>query len=435
MHRCLASVLVLPLVVACASDPEGTGGSAAGGAGGTATTGPSSSTNGGAGGAGGVGGFYEGSFADGSPATIHGAGFGERPSFSGSGPYLHRAYDDCSEDDPLTTWDEVAPGSGEYAMRCRTPDEVTSLKTAGPAVPTPHAHASRYLSSGTWSPTGDAWMALLTVYGTEVSQDFYASFYYRGDPDWVQDPGTDGNHKMYSYGVGDGPYPEEGYFYFGFDGYQDPAGQIGIGPNYFTGPALFSPCDGANQPLDLRCVDQTLVNWYVMHPCGNNNGDSCTLFPKLYHPVHPRTDWIHIEYVFRHADAVAGFHEIRIDNIRYWYAELNDDRKTAATTGRSETLGGYRRDYGSDDSYRNNFSYFSDVYLDLSWARVVLANAATYDAATVVEVQPVRSWSDGAIAIDVRLGRLASGSEAWVYVLDATNAIVGDGPLGSVTLP
>jgi hypothetical protein len=89
--------------------------------------------------------------------------------------------------------------------------------------------------------------------------------------------------------------------------------------------------------------------------------------------------------------------------------ELDDDSLGTEPAARSESLGGYRRDYGTSDEYKNNWSYFSDLYLDLSWTRVMLANAETYSEAEIVEPQPLVSWSESAIKLRVNLGALESG--------------------------
>jgi hypothetical protein len=390
------------------------------------------------------GAFYRGALAHGSTIELLGAGFGGRPSYGPeSSPYLVRAYDDCTHDDPRVTWDEALPSAGEPEgqMRCRTPEEIAAVRTSSTAAPsTPHPRLSRYQSANTFDASPSALTAYshsLSIYGTEMSQDFYASFYYRADPAWHDTADTDGNHKMYDYSVGNGIYGSGGYYYFGFSGFEgDPAGGIGMGVNYFTAPNLFVACDDGGTPVDLRCVDSDLINWYVDWPCGGNGGPStCGIFPKQYHSVHPRTDWIKIEYILRHGDSDRGFHQIRMDNVLYWSTELNDDAYGASPSSRTESIGGYRRDYGSDEVFKNNWSYFADVYMDLSFARVILANASRYDDATIVEAQPIRTWEDGRIELDLHLGRLPSGEDAWFYVFNSAGELVGGSALGSVQVP
>ena len=411
-----------------ASSGAGAGSSGAGasGSGGSAASGSGS------------GGAAPGTWQHGATQSIAGSGFGTHPSYGRPGATtLARAWDNCESDDPLATWDQVVPdAAGEYGMRCRTPDEVSALKQAGAASDPAHSRATRYLTSGLWSPSPDAntWASSMTVYDTEVSPYFYASFYIRADPDWFADPDTDGNFKMYSYSIGNGAYEEAGFYYFGFAGFQDPNGGISMGPNYFTGPTLFSPC--VSPGGDIRCVDPDLVNWYTPGCGGNGYDDQCgTIFPKVYDPVHPRSDWIKIEYLFKHGSSTDGVHDIYLDNVHSWHVELNDDAVGTGPATRSQTIGGYRRDYGSDEAFKNNWTYYNDVFVDLTWARVVAANSDTYATATVVEPQPPLSWSETEIEIQVNLGRLVSGEQAWVYVFDASGSMVGGQPVTSFTVP
>ena len=65
-------------------------------------------------------------------------------------------------------------------------------------------------------------------------------------------------------------------------------------------------------------------------------------------------------------------------------------------------------------------TYFSidDAYLNNSWSRVMLGNAATYSACTELNVLPVSAWSDASITARVNAGALTAGA-AYLYVIDA----------------
>ena len=377
-----------------------------------------------------------GPWQHGSTVVLSGSGFGTRPSFGRNGA-LVRAWDGCESDDPQAVWDEFGPqndgAAPEYSLRCRTPAQVTAQKASGAAPEVAHTHASRYLTGAAFASTAYGADSFVTAYNTDVSPYLYASFYYRADPDWYQEASTDGNHKMYTYSAGNSPYAQAGYYYFELHEFADPLGPITVGTNYFTAPQLFSPC--AAPQGDVRCVDPDLVNWYTQGCGGNGYNDPCGSFwTKYAHPRHPRRDWVKLEYVLKHGSSGDGVHDVYIDNVHTWHVELDDDALSPPPP-RSETLGGYRRDYGTTDAYKNNWSYFSDVYLDLTWARVVVADSATYASATIVEPQRPLSWSDGQIEIRVNLGKLASGQTAWVYVFDASGAPVGGATLTSFVVP
>jgi len=79
------------------------------------------------------------------------------------------------------------------------------------------------------------------------------------------------------------------------------------------------------------------------------------------------------------------------------------------------------------------FTYFDDVYLDNSWARVMLGDASTYSACTVREPQLIDSWSDSSITITANQGTFQSG-QAYVYVVDENGDVSNSGIGEPVTI-
>ncbi|MES2932447.1 MAG: hypothetical protein V4805_03040 [Pseudomonadota bacterium] len=63
--------------------------------------------------------------------------------------------------------------------------------------------------------------------------------------------------------------------------------------------------------------------------------------------------------------------------------------------------------------------WYDDHYLDTSRARVVLANAATWTAATIRTPQPATLWQTGKITAQLKRAGFAKGSDAWLYVVRA----------------
>lgn len=61
--------------------------------------------------------------------------------------------------------------------------------------------------------------------------------------------------------------------------------------------------------------------------------------------------------------------------------------------------------------------FFDSIYVDNSFARVEIGDAATYANSTHREIQPAASWSDGEITIDVNRGSF-SGGQAYLFVVD-----------------
>ena len=85
-------------------------------------------------------------------------------------------------------------------------------------------------------------------------------------------------------------------------------------------------------------------------------------------------------------------------------------------------------------------THWDQIYLDNSWARVVIGNASTYDACTIREHFVPTAWSDTSITATVKCGGL-SGT-VYLYVVDADGVwnangfqiVLGAGP-GDNTAP
>ncbi len=67
--------------------------------------------------------------------------------------------------------------------------------------------------------------------------------------------------------------------------------------------------------------------------------------------------------------------------------------------------------------------WYDDHYLDTSRARLVLANAATWDQATIRSPQPATQWSASSIAAPLQAAGFAAGSDAWLYVVRADGVV------------
>jgi len=71
-----------------------------------------------------------------------------------------------------------------------------------------------------------------------------------------------------------------------------------------------------------------------------------------------------------------------------------------------------------------NRLWADDIYVDNTWARVILGNAATYSACSKLEVQIPISWNDGSISMMARTGGVfAQNSTAYLYVFDRDGSV------------
>lgn len=67
--------------------------------------------------------------------------------------------------------------------------------------------------------------------------------------------------------------------------------------------------------------------------------------------------------------------------------------------------------------------WYDDVYLDDTWARVMIGDSATYSACTFLAPQPPTAWSDTSVTVSLNLNGFPSGATRYLHVIDATNTV------------
>lgn len=71
--------------------------------------------------------------------------------------------------------------------------------------------------------------------------------------------------------------------------------------------------------------------------------------------------------------------------------------------------------------------YMDDLYVDDTWAHVMIGNASTLAASTQREIQIPSAWSNTSITIRVNRGSFGSLDNAYLYVIDANGAVNTNG--------
>jgi hypothetical protein len=363
-------------------------------------------------------------FAHGARITIRGSSFKTK---SPSAPYV---WDDASGSDPLQKWDVVYPYTNDAAFRMayRTPSQVTRADGATGGVALPHCHIHSYICGAHYNSGNlDAYSGP-NVAGVKNNQEgqiyTYISYYRAIDPHWQintncsagEEWRCDHNFKEYDYAEGYGIYGDMvNNFYFGNGAGSDPFDSVVWGGNYLEG-----------MNLTINSVNADFMQWY---------SEFGTVFSSVGVPGVGR-GWQKVELILKHASD-DGYHKIYQDNTLVWDVSLNDDRLDPGP--RVETVfGGYCREYGDTEAYKNNWRYYADVYYDHSLARVMLANNSDYALATIVEPQIITDWNDDAISAALNLGRLPDSGTAYLFVFDADNVHNQTGhpvTLGSGTTP
>lgn len=210
----------------------------------------------------------------------------------------------------------------------------------------------------------------------------YASWYQRVDDAWAFC--GDNNFKVFDFSMGSSPYtmPENWYI------------EYNERPTSRTSGASWHLLDDAGN-VALSSPDANGRSWWW---------DSA---------VNPMSGvWTKVELEIRYAKDSSGY-------IKVWEngkQKVNYAGKTDGYGGsqRSEAIGGYARCYGNSSNWR----YFADLYMDTSRARVVLANNADYNQATVFEPQVPSAWSASRIDVTTNLGRISSGAQGYLFVFD-----------------
>ena len=81
----------------------------------------------------------------------------------------------------------------------------------------------------------------------------------------------------------------------------------------------------------------------------------------------------------------------------------------------------------SDASVSNMYAYYGDIYVDSSWARVEIGNAASYNACTHREMLVPTAWSANSISARVNQGSFTTGQPAYIYVVDSSGRVNASG--------
>jgi hypothetical protein len=312
---------------------------------------------------------------------ITGSGFGTK---STAAPAV---WDDGAGTSISAKWSLGVPNAAtnsEYNIRYRN---VGYRGVAGP-----HANSSAYIVGGhtnTWSPSSGGNVMITKTRSAHAEGDIvYARAYIRLDPSW-QFGATldDNNHKWWVTNFGGaGPY-ETDYFYIDLDQGKFNNSSTAVQHKTSVGHGLTATDANGHS------------NWW-----GSSRN--------------PVSGWTLYEVEQRFSTGTNGYLKVWADGALV----MNYAGSTDASPGSSIAVGfgGYSSTYTI--SPVNNFRYFTDVYIDFTPARVVLANASSLDRATIVEPQIPISWSDNSIDVTFNAGKFVSGDTAYLFVVDATGA-------------
>jgi hypothetical protein len=71
--------------------------------------------------------------------------------------------------------------------------------------------------------------------------------------------------------------------------------------------------------------------------------------------------------------------------------------------------------------------YWSELYVDVTQARVELGNASTFSSCTHKEIQIPTAWSSGSLSFSANVGTFSPGSNVYLYVVDSNGSVNSNG--------
>ncbi len=269
----------------------------------------------------------------------------------------------------------------------------------------PHPYSNQYLSGGHYTyPNNnppyigvpgsgrEQYMNVLVTVdsGVRDKKTWFATWYYRLDPQWLSPCIAGTNHKL---SVVNG----------GSTAWSQPSGGYDVNRGQNTAPCgneIHLSIRHESGPCDIVDLTESVV--------ANN----------------PRLQWVRYQRI-QHSDPLNGMREIWVDNKKViWY---KDDCKYNVEDTRSFTIGGYFRwttDVNDLNTYlgcADCYRYFDDMYVDTTFSRVILANNQNYESATIAEPQIPSAWSSDSINCTINIGKLTNNSTAYLFVFDESN--------------
>lgn len=75
----------------------------------------------------------------------------------------------------------------------------------------------------------------------------------------------------------------------------------------------------------------------------------------------------------------------------------------------------------------NNRVWADNIYVDTTWARVMIGDASTFTSSRNLDIQIPTAWADGSITVVANTPSFSSGSRAYLYVFDAAGNVNANG--------
>jgi hypothetical protein len=143
-------------------------------------------------------------------------------------------------------------------------------------------------------------------------------------------------------------------------------------------------------------------------------------------------NWLHIQGYFEESSGGVDDgtvvlwinHDKVLDYVNAWRT-----RNYESTYWNVIWIGNYHaHDAGSGCStFGDGYTYWENVYVDTTQARVEIGNSDTYDTSTHREIQIPSKWSDSSISVTLNQGSFNSLDSLYLYVIDENGSVNSHG--------
>lgn len=192
---------------------------------------------------------------------------------------------------------------------------------------------------------------------------------------------------------------------------------------------------GANDTIQVF-VAHACEEWGVAEMSGVDQDDGGTYTGTEWDVKIPVMNvWEHYQLIFRESSTPTskdGVIRMFVDGEESGFNRTNMNTRNSASEHFDQIRIGHYLDANPRpgdnlfcDASNSAVIYHDNVYIDTTWARVELGNAATYAASTHREIQIPTTWAnDGtSITINVNTGTFAVGQTAYLYVFNAAGEV------------
>jgi len=353
-----------------------------------------------------------GTWAHGNSVTITSGG----TDFGSKSPAAPRLWDACdaestSDIDTYYEGQDYPDPGGPCGSPGETPYKMDYRSSFHGETSLPHSRVTKFLCSAHTTCNGDWDDPNLSTRGnaTFTMNDWdalmvYTIFYHRVNSSYSQCTSGDAdNYKEFSANGDDGSY----------------LSVANGGSQSYIGSCQ-TPYLGYNEDNGGAETEATDYYW-------GTNGGSCATDDRVYMP-NPMTGWIHYEFEYnatgRHVTMTNGSRVSTTHGKTIWSHRDFDNCINSTGTVPSISWGGFAR--GPRASATGNYRFWTAIYADDTWSRVMLGNDPTYSSCTIIEPQIPSAWSTSSITVTVNQGALEDGT-AYLFVFDSNNDANSEG--------